>query len=259
MKILRYKTDQGEASYGWLHENKVGAILGSPFEHFRRLEGVSPIERIELLPPLIPGKIIAIQNNYELQDEAEQPAVDIPSFFLKPTQSIIGTRNSVLIPPQTNELFTQTQLAVVIGKQGRWIPLNRAYDFIFGYTCAITYFAKDLLQVDGYAQYRAYYFDTFTSLGPWIETELDPNDIVISTSLNRALLQMTTSHEMIFSIPQLIAYLSSIMTLLPGDVILTGATYAGVQVKTNDFIQVEVDGIGVLENTIAPEKRSRLT
>jgi 2-keto-4-pentenoate hydratase/2-oxohepta-3-ene-1,7-dioic acid hydratase in catechol pathway len=256
MKILRYHSQQNEPTYGWVNDGKVGSILGSPFEHFRRLEVITPLERINLLPPLIPGKIIAIQHNFLHQGQEQQYSTDIPLFFLKPTQSIIGTRNSVIIPPQTNELVAQTELAVVIGKQGRWIPLNQANSYIFGYTCAATYFARDLLEIDGYAHFRAHSFDTFTSLGPWIETDLDVNDIVISTSLNRSLQNMTTSHEMIFSIPQLVAYFSSIMTLMPGDVILTGATTEGMVVKVNDFIQVEIEGIGILENTVQPEKRS---
>lgn len=257
MKIIRYRTEQSESTYGWVHDGKAGAILGSPFEHYRRLECVNPIERTQLLPPLIPGKIISILDNYIFQGQDKQQVTDIPRFFLKPNHPIAGPKNSVVIPAQTTDMVAQAELAVVIGKKGRWIPLKETFTHIFGYTCASTFNARDLENIDGNMHYRSRCFDTFTSLGPWIETELDPNDIVITTSLNKSLVNMTTSHEILFSIPQIITYLSSIMTLMPGDVILTGATSAGVKVNVNDFIQVEIDGIGILENTIAIEDRSR--
>jgi 2-keto-4-pentenoate hydratase/2-oxohepta-3-ene-1,7-dioic acid hydratase in catechol pathway len=257
MKIVRYRTEEEESTYGWVQDDKVGAILGSPFDFYRRLETITSIQRTSLLPPLLPGKIIAIRDNYVHHGIEDQAIPEIPIFFLKPTQSITGTKKAIIIPSQTIELVAQAELAVVIGKQGRWIPLDQAYNHIFGYTCAATFFARDMAILDGYAQYRAYYFDTFTSLGPWIETELDPNDIVISTSNNKSLVHLTTTHEMLFSVPQLVAYLSSIMTLMPGDVILTGPTHPGIRVAPNDFLQIEIDGIGILENTVTPEVRPR--
>lgn len=256
MKILRYQNEQQVPTFGWLHQGKVGAILGSPFDHFRRLEAVVPLERLQLLSPLLPGKLISIQKNYRFQGEDEQDIPDIPAFFLKPPQSIIGSRQFIQIPPQTNEVVAQAELAIVIGKPCHWTALNQALDFVMGYTCALTYFAHDLIELDGYTQYRAYFFDTFTALGPWIETDFDPNDIVISASLNRSLIHMMTSHDMLFSIQQLITYLSSIITLFPGDVILTGPTNPGFQVDVNDLVQVDIEGIGTLLNTVTFEKKS---
>ena len=257
MKIIRYRTEQNESTYGWVQNGKVGAILGEPFNHYRRLEAVTPIERTQLLPPLVPSKLISILDNYLFQGKEKQQVPDIPRFFLKPNQSIAGPRDSVIIPAQSNELVAQAELAVVIGKKARWIPLKEAFNFILGYTCAATFNAKDIELIDGYPHYRSRCFDTFTALGPWIETNLDPSDIVITTSVNKSLVHMTTSHEMLFSIPQLIVFLSSIMTLMPGDVILTGPTSLGTPVNLNDYLQIEIDGVGILENTIAIEDRTR--
>jgi 2-keto-4-pentenoate hydratase/2-oxohepta-3-ene-1,7-dioic acid hydratase in catechol pathway len=257
MKILRYLTEKNEPIYGWVDNNQVGNIVGSPFDHFRRLEVATPLAQINMLPPVTPGKIIAITNNYQTTDDAQSPERDsqLPVFFLKPPQSIIGHHGFVHYPAQTNELIFQAELAVIISKISRWLPLAKASSVIFGYTCAATFYARDLLVKDSTFPARAHGFDTFTALGPWIETEMDPNDVVISASLNRSLVQLTTSHEMNFTIAQLIAYLSSIMTLSPGDVILTGPIAAGVPVKIGDRVQVEVEGLGTLENFIEAENR----
>lgn len=253
MKILRYRDTNSQATFGWLNENKVGALLGNPFEHYRRLEPVTPLERIDLLPPLVPGKIIAIEKNYLFQGESTQSLPAIPSFYLKPPQSIIGTNQAIVLPRQSHNITAHAELAVVIGKPARWISTDQVYDHVMGYCCAATCVAKDLLELDGYAQNRAAFFDTFTSLGPWIETDLDPNDILISTFKNKSQTHMATTHDMLFSIPQLIVYLSTIMTLLPGDVILTGPIHQGIKLDVNDMIQVEIDGIGSLLNSVSRE------
>jgi 2-keto-4-pentenoate hydratase/2-oxohepta-3-ene-1,7-dioic acid hydratase in catechol pathway len=258
MKILRYLTEQSEPVFGWLDNNQVGNIVGSPFEHFRRMEVATPLAQITMLSPVAPGKIIAITNNYQTTEETQSPGGDsqLPVFFLKPPQSITGHHGSIYYPTQTNELIFQAELAVVIGKTSRWVPLAKASSIVFGYACAATFYARDLLTKDGVFRARAFGFDSFTALGPWIETEMDPNDVVISASVNRSLVQLTTSHEMNFTIAQLIAYLTSIMTLSPGDVILTGPIAAGVPVKIGDRVQVEVEGVGTLENFIEAENRS---
>lgn len=257
MKILRYLTEQNEPIYGWMDKNQVGSIVGSPFDNFRRMEVATPLAHVNMLTPVTPGKIMAITNNYQANEEAQSPGTDsqLPVFFLKPTQSVVGHHGFIFYPAQTSEMIFQAELAVVIGKTSRWVSLANASSTIFGYTCAATFFARDLLRKDGDFPARAYGFDTFTALGPWIETEMDPNDVVISASLNRSLVQLTTSHEMNFTIAQLIAYLSSIMTLSPGDVILTGPIAAGVPVKIGDRVQVEVEGLGTLDNFIEAENR----
>lgn len=257
MKILRYLTEQNEPVFGWMDNNLVGNIVGSPFEHFRRMEVATPLAQINLLAPVAPGKIISITNNYQSSEDPQSPGRDsqLPVFFLKPPQSITGHHGNIFYPTQTSELIFQAELAVIISKTSHWLPLAKASSIIFGYTCAATFYARDLLTKDGTFPARAHGFDTFTALGPWIETEMDPNDVVISASLNRTLVQLTTTHEMNFTIAHLIAYLTSIMTLSPGDVILTGPIAAGVLVKIGDRVQVEVEGLGTLENFIEAENR----
>lgn len=189
MKILRYLTEQNEPVFGWVDKNQVGNIAGSPFDHFRRMEVATPLAHINILPPVAPGKVVAITNNYPLLQQTQTSDTDsqVPIFFLKPPQSIIGHHGFVINPAQTNNLMYQAELAVVIGKTSRWVSLTKASSIIFGYTCAATFYAGDLFLKDGKYPARAQGFDTFTSLGPWIETEMDPNDVVISASLNRSL------------------------------------------------------------------------
>ncbi|WP_322509791.1 fumarylacetoacetate hydrolase family protein, partial [Anaerolinea sp.] len=141
------------------------------------------------------------------------------------------------------------ELAVVIGKRGRWIAPEQAMDFVFGYTCANDVTARDLQQKDGQWT-RAKGFDTFCPLGPWIETELDPFDVLIQCKVNGEVRQVGSTKEMVFSIPQLIAYISSVMTLEPGDVILTG-TPAGISpLKAGDLVEIDIEGIGTLSNPV---------
>jgi len=253
MRIIRYQTASQSPSFGWVMKDKVGDLEGSPFSQFSRAEAIHPLEEVELLPPVAPSKIICVGRNYVAhakEHDAEVP--EVPLIFLKPPSSIIAHSETIYLPPQSQQVEHEAELAVVIGKIGRWIPPEDANDHVFGYTVANDVSARDLQFRDGQWT-RGKGFDTFCPLGPWIETEFDPADAVITCNVNDEMRQMASTRDMVFNVKQLIAYVSSVMTLYPGDLLLTG-TPAGVGTLVDgDVVEVTIEGIGSLRNPVAAE------
>ncbi len=258
MRIIRYTTKKNETRLGWVHETSagilVGPIEGSIFAGFRRLEADTLIEDIHLLAPVQPGKIICVGLNYAAHaHESAAPLPEIPLIFLKPPSSVIGPGEVIHLPPQSEQVDHEAELVVVIGKRGRWIPAELAFDHILGYTIGNDVTARDLQLQDGQWT-RSKGFDTFCPIGPWIETDFDPSDGLISCYVNQEMRQMSSTRDMIFTVRQIIAYISSIMTLDPGDLIMTG-TPSGVGILVDgDRVVVKIEGIGSLENTVKSEE-----
>jgi 2-keto-4-pentenoate hydratase/2-oxohepta-3-ene-1,7-dioic acid hydratase in catechol pathway len=251
MRFIRYQTPSQPPRYGWVHEDKVGALDGLPFGEFRRLEADLPLRSVTLLAPVEPGKIIGIGRNYiEHAREQSIPMPEIPQLFLKPPSTVIGPHAKILLPPQSQQIEHAASLVVVIGRVGRWIPLEKAMDYVLGFTIGNDISARDLQQRDGQWT-RAKGFDTFCPLGPWIETELDPTDVMITCHVNSGMRQMASTRDMVFSIKQLVAFISSIMTLNPGDIIMTGTPTGTGQLMDGDVVQITVDGIGTLRNPVS--------
>lgn len=250
MRFVRYQQGNNEARYGWIYGDQVGPIEGNPFGEYRRLEVDTPIASVKLLPPVLPGKIICVGRNYvEHAREHDEEVPQIPLLFMKPSSSCIGIGDEIVHPPQTKQMEHEGELAVIIGKKGRWIQAERALDYVLGYTIGNDVTARDLQRSDGQWT-RAKGFDTFCPLGPWIDTDFDPSDALISCRVNDELRQMASTREMVFTVSQLIAFTSTIMTLEPGDVILTG-TPAGVGVLLpGDTVKIEIEGIGTLSNPV---------
>jgi 2-keto-4-pentenoate hydratase/2-oxohepta-3-ene-1,7-dioic acid hydratase in catechol pathway len=250
MRFVRFITKDRPESIGWIKDKFVGLIEGDLFSEYRRLEANIPVEIIKLSVPVIPGKIICLGRNYA--EHAKEQGAEVPEtplIFLKPTSSLIADREVIQLPVQSLQVEHEAELVVVIGKKGKWIPIEEAQKHIFGYTIANDVTARDLQYKDGQWT-RAKGFDTFCPLGPWIETDLDPSDTLITCRVNSELRQMASTSEMVFTVPQIIAYVSSIMTLFPGDVILTG-TPAGIgPLEAGDEVEVEIEGIGVLRNSV---------
>lgn len=250
MRFVRYITGSEAPRYGWVYEDKVGPIEGVPFGEYRRLEAQIPIHMVRLLAPLQPSKIICVGRNYaEHAREQNVEVPDIPLLFMKPPTAVIGPGESIILPPQSKQVEHEGELGIVIGKIGRWIQANEALDYVMGYTVANDVTARDLQRRDGQWT-RGKGFDTFCPVGPWIETELDPTDVLVQTRVNGEMRQMSSTREMIFPVEQLIAFISSVMTLLPGDLILTG-TPAGIgPLLPSDVVEVSVEGIGSLKNPV---------
>jgi 2-keto-4-pentenoate hydratase/2-oxohepta-3-ene-1,7-dioic acid hydratase in catechol pathway len=253
MRIVRYQTAAEPARFGWVIDDQVGPIEGSPFTEFRRIEATQPLEKVRLLSPVLPSKILCVGRNYVAharEREAEVP--EVPLIFLKPPTTVIGHQETILLPPQSQQVEHEAELAVVIGKRGRWISPEDALTFVFGYTNANDVTARDLQNRDGQWT-RGKGFDSFCPVGPWIETEFDPSDALITCHVNGEMRQMASTRDMVFSVRQIIAFVSSVMTLEPGDLILTG-TPAGIGLlNSGDIVEVTIEGIGQLSNPVAEE------
>jgi 2-keto-4-pentenoate hydratase/2-oxohepta-3-ene-1,7-dioic acid hydratase in catechol pathway len=258
MRIVRYQTEKEISQVGWVLEtpsgSRIGPIEGSLFDGFRRMEAEIPLERIRLLAPVQPGKIICVGLNYSAHaQESEAQIPDMPLIFLKPPSSVIGPGDTIRLPPQSQQVDHEAELVVVIGKRGRWIPAEQALDFVLGYTVGNDVTARDLQLRDGQWT-RSKGFDTFCPIGPWIETDFDPSDALISCYVNQEMRQMASTRDMIFNARQLIAFISSIMTLNPGDIIMTG-TPSGVGILTaGDTVDANIEGIGSLKNIVKSEE-----
>lgn len=246
MRFLRYCLKGEEPKFGWIYEDMIGPLDGTMFGEFRRQEADIPVQKVQLLAPVLPGKIIGVENNFLAPSEKEQAVLpQVPRLYFKPPSAVIGKGAAVLLPPQSELVEPEVHLGVVIAKRGRWILPEAARNYIFGYTIAVDFTARDLEQADG-TSLRARSFDTFLALGPWIETDLDTSDIILTCRVNGELRQMSSTREMVFTVERLVAFISSFMTLEPGDVILSGTPAGGSQVHAGDRVQAIVEEIGEL-------------
>jgi 2-keto-4-pentenoate hydratase/2-oxohepta-3-ene-1,7-dioic acid hydratase in catechol pathway len=229
----------------------VTAIDGHPFAPFEVTNAVFPLADVRLLPPVLPSKVVGIGKNYAEHARemgGEPPAT--PVMFLKPSTSVVGPGESVVLPPQSSQVEFEGEIAVVIGRLCRDVPTERAADVVLGYTCADDVTARDLQRSDGQWS-RAKGFDTFCPLGPWIATDVNADALAVRTLVNGQLRQSGSARDMVHPVADLVAFVSSAMTLLPGDVILTG-TPAGVgPLADGDEVTVSVAGVGDLVHRVA--------
>ena len=254
MRLIRFQIKTEPIQFGWVNNDMVGKIAGSPFGEYQRSEANLPLESLILHSPIIPGKIICVGRNYiehVKEQNAEPPTT--PLIFLKPPSSIIGHMQTIVLPPQSQQVDHEAELVVVIGKRGRWIQPTDAFSHVYGYTIGNDITARDLQRKDGQWT-RSKGFDTFCPLGPWVDTEFDPTDAIITCHVNGVLRQMASTRDMIFRIDQIIAFISSIMALEVGDAIMTG-TPAGISpLNSGDMVDVAIEGLGKLSNPVESEK-----
>jgi 2-keto-4-pentenoate hydratase/2-oxohepta-3-ene-1,7-dioic acid hydratase in catechol pathway len=252
LKIYRFRYRK-RILQGILKEEFLFPLVGSVFGDFRIEDSPIPIGEVRILPPVLPTKIVGIGRNY--RDHAQElgnPVPEEPLVFLKPSTAVIGHLDKIVQPAMAGRVDYEGELAVVIKKKARGLgddaPVS---DHILGYACFDDVTARDLQKKD--VQFtRAKSFDTFAAVGPCVATGLDPAALRLKTFLNGRLVQTGTTANLIFSVPFLVRFLSRIMTLNPGDIIATG-TPAGVGPMTvGDRVDVQIEGIGVLSNTLAP-------
>ncbi|MET7360757.1 fumarylacetoacetate hydrolase family protein [Streptomyces sp. NPDC005562] len=258
MRIARFSIDgnvgygvvEGESTPGKEGELVLDIIKGIPYADFELSGTKVPLSKVRLLPPVLPNKIVGIGRNYaDHAAELGNEVPDIPVAFFKPSTSVIGPGDTVTYPSFSQELHHEAELAVVIGRMCRDVPRERARDVILGYTCANDVTARDVQRRENQWA-RAKGFDSSCPLGPWVETELDPSDVTIQCTVNGEQRQLGRTAEMVRSVEDLIAHISEAMTLLPGDVILTG-TPAGVgPLHDGDEVAVTIEGIGTLTNKV---------
>jgi len=262
VRIARFKTsDTGSASgvgFGVVEGDiedptslHVTAIDGHPFAPFRAVGEPLPLAGVRLLAPVLPSKVLGFGRNYaEHARELGNEVPDIPVVFLKPSTSVIGPGDPIVYPALSQEVHFEGELAVVIGRLCREVPIERVPEVVLGFTCANDVTARDLQRSDNQWA-RAKGFDTFCPLGPWIDTDVDPAELSIQTTVNGELRQDGTTSDMLRGVAECVAFVSAAMTLLPGDVILTG-TPAGVgPITAGDEVAVSIGGIGTLTNRVS--------
>lgn len=249
MKLLRCRYG-GRVWSGVLQEDLVCALEGDAAADPRPGRPIAPLEQVELLAPCLPSKILAVGLNYA--DHAAESGLALPAeplLFLKPPSAVMGPEAPIVLPVLSQRVDYEAELALVVSRRCRNVPPGQASACILGYTCANDVTARDLQRRDGQWT-RSKGFDTFCPLGPWIVTALDTSDLEVVARVNGDVRQRSSTRSLIFTVPQLLAFASAVMTLEPGDVLLTG-TPAGVgPLRQGDVVEVEVSGIGVLRNPV---------
>ncbi|MFG2829604.1 fumarylacetoacetate hydrolase family protein [Streptomyces sp. NPDC048434] len=253
MRIARFSID-GNVGFGVLEGDELDVIKGHPFAEFERSGQKVPLDKVRLLPPVLPNKVVAIGRNYaDHAAELGNAVPDVPVTFFKPSTSVIGPGDPIAYPSFSQEVHHEAELAVVIGRMCREVPRERAKDVILGYTCANDVTARDVQQREKQWA-RAKGFDSSCPLGPWVETGLTPADIAagltVQCTVNGEQRQLGRTSDMVRPVEDLIVHITEAMTLLPGDVILTG-TPAGVgPLNVGDEVAVTIEGIGTLTNKV---------
>jgi 2-keto-4-pentenoate hydratase/2-oxohepta-3-ene-1,7-dioic acid hydratase in catechol pathway len=253
MKFARFTVDSKVYS-GVVTEEGLQEITGDIFESWEYTGKVFSREEARLLAPLVPNQVIGIGANFVAKKEdlpSELP--EIPVFFFKPVSSVIGTEEEIIIPAGTESVKFESELAVVIGKEAKDVPESEVLNYVFGYTIGNDVTAPSFFHKDGHWTIGKS-FDTFTPLGPVIETELDPFNVKVTARLNGVEKQNSPTDLMIIPIRKMISYLTKVMTLKPGDVILTGSPVGAEFVGKEDVIECEIEEIGVLKNVFAAVK-----
>lgn len=251
MLIGRFKDVNGREFYGSLYSSGATIIeLENPNDTGSKTGETFSLQEVQILPPCLPTKILCVGLNY--RDHAEEfhmPIPDEPVLFLKPPTAVTAHKSPIIYPAMSKRVDYEAELAVVIGKVTKQISKEKAPDHILGFTCANDITARDLQQKDGQWT-RAKSFDTFLPLGPYISTELDPSQVNIRLDVNGERRQFSSTRNLIFNVNELVSFASHIMTLLPGDVILTGTPSGVGPLKIGDVVQVTIEGIGSLENYV---------
>jgi 2-keto-4-pentenoate hydratase/2-oxohepta-3-ene-1,7-dioic acid hydratase in catechol pathway len=256
VRIARFAAGDDEPRFGLVGDDNgtemLAVLAGDPLYAGISLTGEKvPLDDVRLLAPVLPrSKVIGIGRNYvEHAEELGNEVPEEPMFFLKPNTSVVGPGDPIVYPAATQDLHFEGELCVVIGRICKDVPVADVPKVVYGYTVGNDVTARDLQQRDK-TWSRAKGFDSFCPLGPWVETNLDTRDLRVSTSVNDEPKQDGRTSQMVFDVATLVAEVSSVMTLLPGDVIMTG-TPAGVgPMQPGDRVSVTVEGVGTLTNQV---------
>jgi 2-keto-4-pentenoate hydratase/2-oxohepta-3-ene-1,7-dioic acid hydratase in catechol pathway len=249
VRLVRLLHD-GDARYGMVENGSSVTLLSDePFAAWER-EDTVPLAQAQLLAPVIPTKIVCVGLNY--RGHAEEMGIappEEPVLFMKPSTATNSPNGVITRPGAAGRVDYEGELAVVIGRRCRNVSVDEASSVILGYTCGNDVTARDIQARDGQWT-RAKGFDGFCPLGPWLETEIDPRDLAIQTRLNGEVVQSARTSDMFWDPYEVVSFVSQVMTMLPGDVVLTG-TPAGIgPMDSGDVIEVEIEGIGALVNKV---------
>ncbi|PYO56475.1 MAG: hypothetical protein DMD83_14220 [Candidatus Rokuibacteriota bacterium] len=249
VKIVRFKA-AGKTRYGALEGNRVVEYAGTPYSTFKKARKTYPLRQMVLLAPVVPSKVVVVGPNY--RDHAEElysATAEEPAIFFKPTSALCGPDDPIVFPPQAMRVDYEAELAVVMKKPCRHVPAERAREYVLGYTCLNDVTARDLEARDRQPG-RAKAFDTFCPVGPCVATDIDPNGVDIETYLNGEKKQCSNTKHLAFPVEDLVARVSAVMTLLPGDVIATGTPAGSGPMQPGDRVEVRIEGIGSLRNPV---------
>lgn len=265
MKFLRFiSQNHPEGSFAVIEEQKVRVLSGNPLYSIEKTSEMIPFKAIkEFLPPVDPPNIIALGNNYrEHAKESKAQTPSHPLIFIKTTNTVTAHKQPIILPKEApEEVDYEVELTVVIKDKIKDISEEEALKHVFGYTIGQDISARDCQLKYDQQWARGKSFDTFCPIGPWIETEFDPRNVVLRTILNKEVMQEESTLNMIFSVSYLVGYISRMMTLLPGTIIMTG-TPSGVGfsrkppvfLREGDNLTSEIEGIGRMENYLVKEK-----
>jgi len=253
MRLIRFMHDQSP-TYGVAEDDAVYAVHGDVFTAFAIGARLVSLDEVQVLPPCLPSKIVAVGRNYlELARQMQTDVPEEPLIFLKPTTSVVAHLEPIVYPSVSQRVDHEGELAVVIGKTCRNVDVGSARAHVLGYTCANDVTARDLQRKDGQWT-RSKGFDTFLPLGPFIQTEFDLAHATLQTRLNGQVRQNGHAGQMVYSVDYLISFVSRVMTLLPGDVLLTGTPSGIGPMQPGDVVEVEISGIGVLRNHVVADR-----
>ena len=251
MQVARF-SNGADPRFGIVDGPELVVLKGHPLVAGYQTTGERiPLKEVKLLAPTIPSKIVCIGKNFA--DHAAEIGEEVtaePLIFFKPSSAIVGHGDAIVIPPQSKQVELEAELCLVIGKLAKNVSEEKALEYLWGVTIANDVTARDLQFGDGQWA-RSKGFDSFCPLGPWVETEFSPDGQVIESRINGEVRQNVAITEMVHNIPSIISYVSKNMSLLPGDIILTGSP-AGISViNSGDMIECEIEGIGILSNPVA--------
>jgi len=254
MKIVRFAVDS-RVRYGILNGESIQAIEDKPFRYIKPTDHHYQLSEVELMSPCTPSKIVALGLNYHSHaKEIKAHLPNAPLIFLKPPTAIIGPEADIVYPSSSARVDYECELAVVIKKPVWRVSIKDCLDYVLGYSCFNDVTARDLQYQNGQWT-RAKGFDTFAAIGPCIETELDPGDVALETYLNGKLKQQGNTNDLIFSVPELISFISHVMTLVPGDIIATGTPSGIGPMYPGDTVEIKIEPIGTLRNYVIKDSR----
>ena len=253
-KYARYEA-HGETAYGLLEGDVVKQLTAPPFEDHQVTDHTHPLSEVRLLAPVVPSKVVAIGLNYKSHLGGREPP-QVPEPFLKTTSSVIGTGSPIVIPRDATKegvkIQPEAELTVVIGKTCKGATRANALSYVLGYTCGNDVSAREWQRND-LQWWRAKSSDTFTPLGPFIVTDLDPSKLHITARISGETVQDQSTSDLLYDVPTIIEFVTRAMTLVPGDVIMTGTPGRPGDIHAGDTVEIEIDEIGVLSNPVAAE------
>jgi 2-keto-4-pentenoate hydratase/2-oxohepta-3-ene-1,7-dioic acid hydratase in catechol pathway len=249
-RYVRFRAE-GQIRYGLLKGERIEILKGNLFESVQTTLSEVSLDSVKVLAPCEPSKIVCVGLNYkDHAAEVNQPLPEEPHIFLKPSTAVIGPGDKILLPPMSKRVDYEGELAIVIKQRAKDVSREEAEGYILGYTCFNDVTARDLVAID-HGPLRAKIFDTFAAFGPSIVTDINPVGLAIKTYLNGEVKQSSNTANLVFDPFQLVAFISSVLTLLPGDLISTGTPSGISAMQPGDVVEVEIENIGRLKNIVA--------